>query len=162
MNIGLQTKLLCKFNDPVGDDYSGSNSIYQGQYTLWFKVEQHSSVIDDCDADGKNCVTSKSSMWTCALKDNEDGSSPGWNPPSESGVKACPFLFIYAGDGARCTDGDGDPTTLPSGQTPRPSCRGNKYTHCIPFRESLASILWALAKASRSEEYESRAPGRWK
>jgi len=110
MNIGLQTKLLCKFNDPVGDDYSGSNSIYQGQYTLWFKVEQHSSVIDDCDADGKNCVTSKSSMWTGALKDNEDGSSPGWNPPAESGVKACPFLFIYAGDGARCTDGDGDPT----------------------------------------------------
>ena len=110
MNIGLQTKLLCKFNDPVGDDYSGSNSIYQGQYTLWFKVEQHSAVIDDCDADGKNCVTSKSSMWTGALKDNEDGSSPGWNPPSESGVKACPFLFIYAGDGARCTDGDGDPT----------------------------------------------------
>ena len=103
MNIGLQTKLLCKFNDPVGDDYSGSNSIYQGQYTLWFKVEQHSAVIDDCDADGKNCVTSKSSMWTGALKDNEDGSSPGWNPPSESGVKACPFLFIYAGDGARCT-----------------------------------------------------------
>ena len=38
------------------------------------------------------------------------GSSPGWNPPAESGVKACPFLFIYAGDGARCTDGDGDPT----------------------------------------------------
>ena len=110
MNIGLQTKLLCKFNDPVGDDYSGSNSIYQGQYTLWFMVEQHSAVIDDCDADGKNCVTSKSSMWTGALKDNEDGSSPGWNPPSESGVKACPFLFIYAGDGARCTDGDGDPT----------------------------------------------------
>ena len=110
MNIGLQTKLLCKFNDPVGDDYSGSNSIYQGQYTLWWKVEQHSAVIDDCDADGKNCVTSKSSMWTGALKDNEDGSSPGWNPPAESGVKACPFLFIYAGDGARCTDGDGDPT----------------------------------------------------
>lgn len=34
---------------------------------------------------------------TGALKDAADGTSPGWNPPSASGVKACPYVFIYAG-----------------------------------------------------------------
>ena len=35
------------------------------------------------------------------LKDNEDGTSPSWNPPYDSGVKACPYLFIYPG--TRCS-----------------------------------------------------------
>ena len=92
--IGLQLKLLCSFNDPVADDYSGSNSIWQGQHALWFKIEQHSSADDALAAN-------HTALWTGALKDNEDGTSPSWNPPYDSGVKACPYLFIYPG--TRCS-----------------------------------------------------------
>ena len=88
--IALQLKLLCSFNDPVADDYSGSNSIWQGQHALWFKIEQHSSADEALAID-------HTALWTGALKDNDDGTSPGWNPPYDSGVKACPYLFVHPG-----------------------------------------------------------------
>ena len=66
MNIGLQLKLLCSFNDPVGDDYSGSNSIWQGQHTLWFKIEQHSSAEGSLVVDPAHIY-----RWSGALKDKE-------------------------------------------------------------------------------------------
>lgn len=43
MLIGIQLKIGCSFRDGVQPDYSGSNSIWQGQRTLWFKIAQHSS-----------------------------------------------------------------------------------------------------------------------
>ena len=43
MNIALQLKLGCSFRDAVGSDYSGSNSIWGGQHTIWFKMEQYTS-----------------------------------------------------------------------------------------------------------------------
>ena len=88
LQIGLQLKLLCTFSDPVQDDYSGSNSIWQGQHTLWFKVEQHSSAENMMD---------RMYNWNAALKDNSDGTSPSWNPPYTSGLQACPYLFIHSG-----------------------------------------------------------------
>lgn len=95
MNIGLQLKIGCSFRDQVRDDYSGSNSIWQGQHTLWFKIEQHSSADDSLNhADG-------TSLWTGPQKDAADGTSPSWNPPSSSGYKACPYLVIHAG--SRCS-----------------------------------------------------------
>lgn len=93
MLIGLQLKIGCSFKDQVRDDYSGSHSIWQGQHTLWFKVDQYSS-------DGAVTHSDDHSPWTGALKDNAEGQSPSWNPPSDSGHKACPYLFIYAG--SRC------------------------------------------------------------
>jgi uncharacterized protein YcnI len=101
MMINLQMKIGCSFRDEVDtSDYSGSNSIWQGQYTLWFKVEQHSSY------DGTLEISS-TYMWAGALADtvttsgNETtSSSPSWNPPSDSGLKACPYVFIYPG--TRC------------------------------------------------------------
>lgn len=95
MNIGLQLKLGCSFRDQVQDDYSGSNSVWQGQHTLWFKVDQYSSANDGLTHDDGH------SPWTGALKDDADGMSPSWNPPSASGLKACPYLQIYAG--SRCS-----------------------------------------------------------
>lgn len=94
MMIGLQLKLGCSYRDAVNTDYSGSNSIWQGQRTLWFKVAQHSSHDD-------TLAISKSSFWSGALADDPatDG-SPAWNPPEESGLKACPYIFIHAG--TRC------------------------------------------------------------
>ena len=65
--IGLQLKLLCSFDDPVQTDYSGSNSIWQGQHTLWFKIEQH--LLSQSE--------SKTIAWSAALQDRTDGSSPG-------------------------------------------------------------------------------------
>jgi len=94
MLIGLQLKIGCSFRDQVTSDYSGSNSIWQGQYTLWFKVEQHSSYDN-------SLLVEKSSLWTGALLDGEDGSSSSWNPPHGAGVKACPYIFIYPG--GRCS-----------------------------------------------------------
>jgi hypothetical protein len=99
MYLDLQLKLLCNFNDPVGDDYSGSNSIWQGQHTLWFKMEQHSSNNELTFED--TGFIDHAALWTGALKDNDDGTSPSWNPPSDTGLKACPYLFIYAG--TRCS-----------------------------------------------------------
>ena len=96
MNIGLQLKLGCSFKDQVQDDYSGSNSVWQGQHTLWFKVDQFSSADD-----GLNHGDAGHSPWMGALKDDADNMSPSWNPPSDSGLKACPYLFIYAG--SRCS-----------------------------------------------------------
>ena len=96
MNIGLQLKLGCSFKDQVQDDYSGSNSVWQGQHTLWFKVDQFSSADNALNhGDGGH------SPWLGALKDDADNMSPSWNPPSASGLKACPYLFIYAG--SRCS-----------------------------------------------------------
>ena len=101
LNIPLQLKLGCSFKDQVQDDYSGSNSVWQGQHTLWFKMEQFSSADEDLNHD-------KVSPWTGAQKDDAEGMSPSWNPPSASGVKACPYLIIYAG--SRCSlDHSGTP-----------------------------------------------------
>ena len=86
--IGLQLKLLCSFNDPVQTDSSGSQSIWQGQHTLWFKIKQHLLSSQE----------SKTIDWSTALRDRADGSSPPWNPPSDSNLKPCPYLFIHAGD----------------------------------------------------------------
>ena len=86
--IGLQLKLLCSFNDPVQTDGSGSQSIWQGQHTLWFKIKQH--LLSQSE--------SKTIDWSAALQDRADGSSPPWNPPSDSNLKPCPYLFIHAGD----------------------------------------------------------------
>jgi len=103
LNIPLQLKLGCSFKDQVQDDYSGSNSVWQGQHTLWFKMEQFSSADEDLNHD-------KVSPWTGAQKDDAEGMSPSWNPPSASGVKACPYLIIYAG--SRCSlDHSGTPVT---------------------------------------------------
>lgn len=94
MMVGLQLKLGCSFRDQVQVDYSGSNSIWNGQYTLWFKVDQHSSATGSLEI-------SETSAWAGALADGDDGMSPGWNPPSSTGLKACPYLFIYPGN--RCS-----------------------------------------------------------
>eukprot|EP00322_Chrysochromulina_rotalis_P028732 CAMPEP_0115846542 /NCGR_PEP_ID=MMETSP0287-20121206/9914_1 /TAXON_ID=412157 /ORGANISM="Chrysochromulina rotalis, Strain UIO044" /LENGTH=320 /DNA_ID=CAMNT_0003300335 /DNA_START=78 /DNA_END=1040 /DNA_ORIENTATION=+ len=103
MMINIQLKIGCNFHDMVQSDYSGSNSIWQAQHTLWFKMEQHSSVDN-------SLVTSATSLWTAALMDAPDGASPGWNPPSSSGLKACPYVFIYAG--SRCAiDHSGEAVT---------------------------------------------------
>ena len=100
MLIGLQLKIGCSFKDQVKDDYSGSHSIWQGQHTLWFKVDQYSSDGSVTHSDDHNTYDGHS-PWTGALKDNAEGQSPSWNPPSDSGHKACPYLFIYAG--SRCS-----------------------------------------------------------
>lgn len=39
---------------------------------------------------------SSTSLWTGALADSTTG-SPSWNPPSSSGLKACPYIFIHSG-----------------------------------------------------------------
>ena len=69
MLITLQLKMGCSFSDQVLSDYSGSNSIWQGQYTVWFKMEQHSSHDDTLEI-------SKTSLWTGALADDQDGHLP--------------------------------------------------------------------------------------
>jgi hypothetical protein len=97
MMIGLQMKIGCIFNDPVDDNYGGSNSIYQGQHTLWFKVTQYSSLDGTLDI-------SSNLAWTGALKDDAEGMSPSWNPPSASGHKACPYLFIHGGSSCSVDD----------------------------------------------------------
>lgn len=83
--IGLQLKLLCSFNDPVQTDGSGSQSIWQGQHTLWFKIKQH--LLSESE--------SKTIDWSAALQDRADGTSPPWN---DFNLKPCPYLFIHAGD----------------------------------------------------------------
>jgi uncharacterized protein YcnI len=108
MLIGLQLKIGCSFKDQVQDDFSGSHSIWQGQHTLWFKVDQYSS--DGNSSSGNLLHADGHSPWTGALKDNAEGQSPSWNPPSDSGHKACPYLFIYAG--SRCSlDHSGEAVT---------------------------------------------------
>jgi uncharacterized protein YcnI len=94
MMIDLQMKLGCSFRDQVGTNYSGSNSVWQGQHTLWFKVEQSSSHYG-------SLAISDMSPWAGALADHADGSSPTFYPPSSTGLKACPYLFFYAG--TRCS-----------------------------------------------------------
>merc|ERR550514_467605 len=89
MSIAVQLKLGCNFNDQVQADYSGSNSIWNGHHTLWFKIEQHSTTNDALHVN-------ETYLWTGALMDG-NGTSPSWNPPSASGFKACPYLFIYPG-----------------------------------------------------------------
>lgn len=103
MMVNLQMKMGCSFRDQVQADYSGSASTWQGQHTLWFKVDQHSSVTGTLEI-------SATSRWAGALMDTVVGNvstSPGWNPPSSTGLKACPYIFIYAG--TRCSlDHSGD------------------------------------------------------
>lgn len=95
LQIGLQLKLLCSFSDPVTDDYSGTNSIWQGQYTLWFKVDQWLSAAPKAGG--------RIDRWIGAQRDNPDGTSPPWNPVVALGnegneVGACPYLFLHAGE----------------------------------------------------------------
>ena len=90
MHIDFQVKIGCNFDDPVQSDYSGSQSKWNGQYTLWFKTEQHSSPDNSLEI-------TQTSLWTGA---QPDGIS-GWNPPPSDGVKACPFIFFYPGE--KCT-----------------------------------------------------------
>jgi len=125
MLIGLQLKIGCSFRDQVMDDYSGSHSIWQGQHTLWFKVDQYSS-------DGVVTHTDAHSPWTGALKDNAEGQSPSWNPPSDSGHKACPYLFIYAG--SRCSldhSGEQGVRLRPSPTPPSPPHSARPKRHLL-------------------------------
>lgn len=123
MLITLQLKIGCTFRDQVLEiidpvrgarcfhcapplvtqvkaDYSGSNSKWQGQYALWFKMEQHSSFQDSLEI-------SSTLLWTGALTDTET-TTPSWNPPSETGLKACPYVFIHAGSSCS-VDHSGEP-----------------------------------------------------
>lgn len=101
-HIGLQLKLLCSFSDPVVDGHSGSNSIWQGQYTLWFKVDQWLSAAPNAG--------DRIHRWVGAQRDNPDGTSPPWNPvgASDNEVLACPYLFLHAGEAcAKSNEGGG-------------------------------------------------------
>ena len=97
LRIALHLELSCEFSDPVKDDFSGSNSVWQSQYTLWFKAEQHFSVDDT--------VVANTTLFAAALRDRDDGTSPSWHPPEESGLEPCPYLFIHSGP--FCNSGKG-------------------------------------------------------
>jgi uncharacterized protein YcnI len=144
MLIGLQLKIGCSFKDQVRDDYSGSHSIWQGQHTLWFKVDQYSSDGAVTHSDDHTTYDGHS-PWTGALKDNAEGQSPSWNPPSDSGHKACPYLFIYAG--SRCSlDHSGEQGVAPP-PIPHPTIAPHPTPTPPPFSESRSAPRPALGSS---------------
>ena len=87
LKVGIKMRLSCEFSDPVQDNHTGSNSLWQGQHTLWFKVEQHHS---------DNNVT----LFTVTLKDKDDGTSPLWSPRTVhfDASELSPYVFFYSGE----------------------------------------------------------------
>ena len=79
--IVVQFNLGCSFND------NKTASMWQGQHTLWFRVEQHSSSLGGLHEE-------KTHFWTGTQKDRDDGSSPAWHmttPPQDPS----PYVFFY-------------------------------------------------------------------
>ena len=83
--IGLELTLPCSYSDPVRDGgYTGTNSIWKHQHTLWFKVEQEFT-------SGNDSLVFK---WIVAETDTSNVYEQGASP----GVGRSPYLFIHAGD----------------------------------------------------------------
>ena len=152
MLIGLQLKIGCSFKDQVKDDYSGSHSIWQGQHTLWFKVDQYSSDGSITHSDDHSTYDAHS-PWKGALKDNAEGQSPSWNPPSASGYKACPYLFIYAG--SRCSIDHSGEQGVPPPPLPHPTIASPPLT---PHPRSPSPALRPAPPALGSSQAASPAP----
>lgn len=90
MLIGLQLKIGCSFSN------STSNTLWQDEYTLWFRVVQHSSYADSLDVNA-------SYTWTGIQADQPDGSSPSWSSTPYP-IKPSPYVFVYPG--TRCDQVD--------------------------------------------------------
>ena len=95
MLLHLQLKLGCTYTDP------SSASLWQGEHTLWFQVEQHSSYEG-------NTHSEEVYLWTGTQQD-DGASSPPWSATTAP-ERPCPYLFFYAGN--RCTTAEGTTTGI--------------------------------------------------
>ena len=79
--ILVQFSLGCSFND------NKTASMWQGQHTLWFRVEQHSSSLGGLHEESTH-------FWTGTQKDRDDGSSPAWSATTAP-EQPSPYVFFY-------------------------------------------------------------------
>ena len=77
----VQFSLGCSFND------NKTASMWQGQHTLWFRVEQHSSSLGGLHEESTH-------FWTGTQKDRADGSSPAWSATTAP-EQPSPYIFFY-------------------------------------------------------------------
>ena len=85
LNIDIQLKLGCIFQDKT------TNSLWNNQYTLWWKIDQHCE-----DVHGNHLLLS----WNGTQQDSADGTSPSWSALPD-GVQPAPY--IYVDPGVRCS-----------------------------------------------------------
>ena len=79
--IVVQMSLGCSFND------NKTASMWQGQHTLWFRVEQHSSSLGGLHEESTH-------FWTGTQKDQDNGFSPLWSATTYP-VQPSPYIFFY-------------------------------------------------------------------